>query len=176
MEWAPVIEDERLYDDIGDDYNPEGYYTIHRIRDAANRYLSAHQRRVIDIGCGVGILALYLRQRGFRAPIVGIDHDARKIDIAEATVKVHVKAILRKIRVQNRTQAAIWGMSNDSVTRPTNSDSPFLTFDVRQPLPNPVPVISEINQIGASVPLTAIGHDAKPKLLNGSRLRRRRTD
>src|SRR5258705_11591404 len=35
---------------------------------------------------------------------------ARKIDIAEATVKVHVKAILRKIRVQNRTQAAIWGM------------------------------------------------------------------
>jgi two-component system nitrate/nitrite response regulator NarL len=37
---------------------------------------------------------------------------ARKIDIAEATVKVHVKAILRKIGVQNRTQAAIWGMNN----------------------------------------------------------------
>jgi two-component system nitrate/nitrite response regulator NarL len=37
---------------------------------------------------------------------------ARKIDIAEATVKVHVKAILRKVRVQNRTQAAIWAMSN----------------------------------------------------------------
>jgi DNA-binding NarL/FixJ family response regulator len=40
---------------------------------------------------------------------------ARKIDIAEATVKVHVKAILRKIRVQNRTQAAIWGMNNGSL-------------------------------------------------------------
>jgi two-component system, NarL family, nitrate/nitrite response regulator NarL len=37
---------------------------------------------------------------------------ARKIKIAEATVKVHVKAILRKIRVHNRTQAAIWAMSN----------------------------------------------------------------
>jgi len=37
---------------------------------------------------------------------------ARKIDIAEATVKVHVKAILRKTRVQNRTQAAIWGMNH----------------------------------------------------------------
>jgi two-component system, NarL family, nitrate/nitrite response regulator NarL len=37
---------------------------------------------------------------------------ARKVDIAEATVKVHVKAILRKIRVHNRTQAAIWAMSN----------------------------------------------------------------
>ncbi len=36
---------------------------------------------------------------------------ARKNDIAEATVKVHVKAILRKIRVNNRTQAAIWGIS-----------------------------------------------------------------
>jgi two-component system nitrate/nitrite response regulator NarL len=43
---------------------------------------------------------------------------ALKIDIAEATVKVHVKAILRKIQVQNRTQAAIWGMNNGSLTRP----------------------------------------------------------
>jgi two-component system nitrate/nitrite response regulator NarL len=33
---------------------------------------------------------------------------ARKLDIADATVKVHVKAIFRKIGVQNRTQAAIW--------------------------------------------------------------------
>lgn len=45
---------------------------------------------------------------------------ARKIDIAEATVKVHVKAILRKIRVQNRTQAAIWGMNNGPLTRTGN--------------------------------------------------------
>ncbi|MGY4478414.1 LuxR C-terminal-related transcriptional regulator [Bradyrhizobium sp. USDA 3364] len=37
---------------------------------------------------------------------------ARKINIAEATVKVHIKAILRKIRVQNRTQAAIWGLNH----------------------------------------------------------------
>ena len=37
---------------------------------------------------------------------------ARKINVTEATVKVHVKAILRKIRVQNRTQAAVWGMNN----------------------------------------------------------------
>jgi two-component system, NarL family, nitrate/nitrite response regulator NarL len=37
---------------------------------------------------------------------------ARKIDIAEATVKVHVKAILRKVRVRNRTQAAIWAMKH----------------------------------------------------------------
>jgi len=36
------------------------------------------------------------------------------MEIAEATVKVHVKAILRKIRVRNRTQAAIWAMNNDA--------------------------------------------------------------
>lgn len=37
---------------------------------------------------------------------------ARKFDIAEATVKVHVKAILRKIRAKNRTQAAIWAVNH----------------------------------------------------------------
>jgi DNA-binding NarL/FixJ family response regulator len=85
---------------------------------------------------------------------------ARKIDIAEATVKVHVKAILRKIRVQNRTQAAIWGMNNGSVTRLANNGFPPSTSDVSKRLPNPVEVISEIKQIGKSVPLAPIGHDA----------------
>ncbi|WP_353186629.1 response regulator transcription factor [Bosea sp. (in: a-proteobacteria)] len=50
---------------------------------------------------------------------------ARKIDIAEATVKAHIKAILRKIRVQNRTQAAIWGINNAVLLLPANSNSAF---------------------------------------------------
>jgi two-component system nitrate/nitrite response regulator NarL len=33
---------------------------------------------------------------------------ARKLDISEATIKVHVKAVLRKIGAANRTQAAMW--------------------------------------------------------------------
>jgi two-component system nitrate/nitrite response regulator NarL len=33
---------------------------------------------------------------------------ARKCDVTEATIKVHVKAILRKIGASNRTQAAMW--------------------------------------------------------------------
>ena len=41
---------------------------------------------------------------------------AREIRIAEATVKVHVKAILRKIRVRNRTQAAVWAMNHGVVS------------------------------------------------------------
>jgi len=42
---------------------------------------------------------------------------ARNLDMAEATVKVHLKSILRKLNVQNRTQAAIWGMNNPSQLR-----------------------------------------------------------
>jgi two-component system, NarL family, nitrate/nitrite response regulator NarL len=40
---------------------------------------------------------------------------AHKLRITEATVKVHVKAILRKIRVKNRTQAAIWAMNRQGL-------------------------------------------------------------
>jgi hypothetical protein len=35
---------------------------------------------------------------------------ACRLMITEATVKVHVKAILRKIQVENRTQAATWAL------------------------------------------------------------------
>jgi two-component system, NarL family, nitrate/nitrite response regulator NarL len=37
---------------------------------------------------------------------------ARELGITEATVKVHLKSVLRKIRVENRTQAAIWALAN----------------------------------------------------------------
>jgi len=37
---------------------------------------------------------------------------ARRIDIAEATVKVHLKSIFCKINVHSRTQAVVWAMSN----------------------------------------------------------------
>jgi len=39
---------------------------------------------------------------------------ARTLVITESTVKVHMKAILRKLRLQNRTQAAIWARNNVS--------------------------------------------------------------
>jgi two-component system nitrate/nitrite response regulator NarL len=39
---------------------------------------------------------------------------ARDCNITEATVKVHMKSILRKIRVDNRTQAAVWALENGS--------------------------------------------------------------
>jgi two-component system nitrate/nitrite response regulator NarL len=71
---------------------------------------------------------------------------ARKIDIAEATVKVHVKAILRKIRVQNRTQAAIWGMNHGSLVRPMND-----VANTSEQFPDSLPIVSDIKQIGGLV-------------------------
>jgi two-component system, NarL family, nitrate/nitrite response regulator NarL len=44
---------------------------------------------------------------------------ARKLEITEATIKVHVKAILRKIGVANRTQAAMWATGNLRETAPS---------------------------------------------------------
>ncbi len=37
---------------------------------------------------------------------------ARNLDISEATVKVHLKTILRKLGFSNRTQVAIWALNN----------------------------------------------------------------
>ena len=37
---------------------------------------------------------------------------ANRLGITEATVKVHVKRLLRKIGANNRTQAAIWALNN----------------------------------------------------------------
>jgi 2-polyprenyl-3-methyl-5-hydroxy-6-metoxy-1,4-benzoquinol methylase len=34
---------------------------------------------ILDIGCGIGLLAFYLRERGCPQPILGLDADARKI-------------------------------------------------------------------------------------------------
>ena len=37
---------------------------------------------------------------------------AKELDITEATVKVHVKSVLRKVQAANRTQAAIWALNH----------------------------------------------------------------
>lgn len=38
---------------------------------------------VLDIGCGVGLLAFYLRERGLQSPIYGLDFDVKKIRTAQ---------------------------------------------------------------------------------------------
>jgi two-component system nitrate/nitrite response regulator NarL len=75
---------------------------------------------------------------------------ARKVEISEATVKVHVKAILRKIRVHNRTQAAIWGMNNGWFARTSSSSSPSLMPDIDKQLPTPTGINHELEQSDGS--------------------------
>lgn len=53
------------------------------------------------------IAILRCLMRGDANKVIG-----RKLQLAEATVKVHIKSILRKIRLANRTQAAIWAQTN----------------------------------------------------------------
>jgi two-component system nitrate/nitrite response regulator NarL len=42
---------------------------------------------------------------------------ARELGVAEATVKVHIKAILRKVKAVNRTQAAMWATGHFNSTQ-----------------------------------------------------------
>jgi two-component system, NarL family, nitrate/nitrite response regulator NarL len=50
---------------------------------------------------------------------------ARHLGITEATVKVHLKHVLRKIRVENRTQAAIWALANLPEPKPDTTPHGF---------------------------------------------------
>jgi 2-polyprenyl-3-methyl-5-hydroxy-6-metoxy-1,4-benzoquinol methylase len=51
---------------------------------------------LLDLGCGIGLLPLYLRSRGFRAEISGIDHDHKKI--ASAPELPHVSLRVGDVR------------------------------------------------------------------------------
>jgi two-component system nitrate/nitrite response regulator NarL len=82
---------------------------------------------------------------------------ARKMTMAEATVKVHVKAILRKIQVRNRTQAAIWAMSKDPLIL-AEDESPLALEELPvEPLPNLN--IAHVLSEGHSERIKVIGDD-----------------
>lgn len=97
---------------------------------------------------------------------------ARKMAMAEATVKVHVKAILRKIGVHNRTQAAIWAMSNGSFIAAKDDASPALDEPLVEPFPNlhiaPVPTAGHTNGVTSlsMLKLKGAGHVAMPGSLH----------
>ena len=57
-------------------------------------------------------------------------HVARFFNIAEPTVKAHVKAILRKLGASNRTQAAMWAVNHGLFEQPDGaSNLPILVSD-----------------------------------------------
>lgn len=51
---------------------------------AVVNHLRAHDGQpLLDLGCGIGALAFFLREHGIDAPILGIDYDERKINAAQ---------------------------------------------------------------------------------------------
>jgi two-component system nitrate/nitrite response regulator NarL len=97
------INGEGYLDNLIEHHSPSA--TVERPSHAAFRechkgpQLSERERQILD-----GLV------RGHANKII-----ARTCDITEATVKVHMKSILRKIRVSNRTQAAIWALENGNL-------------------------------------------------------------
>jgi len=64
---------------------------------------------------------------------------ALKLVITESTVKVHMKAILRKLRLRNRTQVAIWARDNFDETKFTTTsvnESSSIPTGPAEPLSN----------------------------------------
>lgn len=49
------------------------------VYSAVARELAGTALPVLDIGCGLGLLAFYLRETGFKPAVTGFDYDARKI-------------------------------------------------------------------------------------------------
>jgi 2-polyprenyl-3-methyl-5-hydroxy-6-metoxy-1,4-benzoquinol methylase len=50
-----------------------------RIYQAAFELMGTSAEPILDVGCGVGLLAFYLRERACRQPVLGLDLDRRKI-------------------------------------------------------------------------------------------------
>jgi SAM-dependent methyltransferase len=57
------------------------------IYSVAFELLRDSDRPLIDLGCGVGLLPFYLRERNFRNPITGVDRDGRKIARAKSAAR-----------------------------------------------------------------------------------------
>ncbi len=59
--------------------------------DAVFERLRGSPLPILDIGCGVGILPFYLRQRGLCQPMTGVDCDAGRIAVAQRIAAEHYR-------------------------------------------------------------------------------------
>lgn len=64
-------------------YYSRGKLALDPAYPAVARELASSPRPLLDIGCGMGLLAAWLRAHGHRAPISGMDVDGGKIQVAE---------------------------------------------------------------------------------------------
>lgn len=64
-------------------YYAQGKLALDPAYPAVARELAASPHPLLDLGCGMGLLAAWLRAHGHRAPIRGLDVDGEKIRIAQ---------------------------------------------------------------------------------------------
>lgn len=74
---------------------------------------------------------------------------SQRLRIADATVKVHVKAILRKLNVQNRTQAAIWAASRGLTLSRAMGPRELVAAHMQPEAPRPVAKASCMSDLAA---------------------------
>jgi two-component system nitrate/nitrite response regulator NarL len=80
---------------------------LHELMIASPTLCEMNLERLHRLSCKEQLILRCLTQGASNKSI------ARELNMAEATVKVHIKGILRKIRVSNRTQAAVWALNRD---------------------------------------------------------------
>ena len=49
---------------------------------AALQRVAGHPQPLFDLGCGIGLFAFFLREHGVDVPVLGVDHDAKKVAVA----------------------------------------------------------------------------------------------
>lgn len=63
-------------------YYAQGKLALDPAYPAVARELAASPRPLLDLGCGMGLLAAWMRAHGHRAAITGLDVDGQKIAVA----------------------------------------------------------------------------------------------
>jgi 2-polyprenyl-3-methyl-5-hydroxy-6-metoxy-1,4-benzoquinol methylase len=64
-----------------------------RVYQTSYALLAPSAAPILDVGCGVGLLAFYLRERACPQPLLGLDVDARKIRYGAAIAAAHYRDI-----------------------------------------------------------------------------------
>jgi len=108
----------------------------------AYKLLSDAEMPIFDIGCGVGLLSFYLRERGLEQPITGIDIETRKIARAEAVV-------------ERRKYRRLQFLANDVAPELPSFRGNIILFDLLHYLA-PTQQQSLLKQIAAQIPPGAL--------------------
>src|SRR3979411_1384147 len=74
-----------------------------RIYPTAYELLRSSAEPILDVGCGVGLLGFYLRERGCRQPVLGLDLDARKIRYGAEIAAGHYRDVELRLHDVGKT-------------------------------------------------------------------------